>query len=404
MRRAGVLARRGALAHRPGVTVTPGMDVQAAINAHSNNTVFFFAPGTYTNISALAPKPGNIFDGAGRAAVLDGQNTRQYAFKSATAANVTIQGFTIKNYSTPLQDGAIHSIGTSGWTILNNHITLCAASAVATDSGVKVLNNLLDHNGQQGYSAHGSNILYQGNEIAFNNSDLAIDATWEAGGGKAWRTQHAVFRDNNVHDNGGNGLWDDTSNIYITYDGNIVDNNWGAGIYHEIGYDATIINNTCTRNGMATAPGGGEQLGWMWDAGIQLRSSQGLTSSSPLVIANNTVTNNYNGIALIDSPAGGSTNTELGEGEYGPTMLKNILVQNNIVTMNTGATGVVQDGRGSVVFTGSNLVFVGNQYHVSATHPDDGHTFDWFPWNNDWWGWSPWQGFGHDTGGSFSTS
>lgn len=402
----GRMPRRSAVAAAGRrVTLTSASNVQAAVDANPPGTVFYFSPGTYTNVSAIAPKKGNIFDGGGQAAVLDGQNTRQYAFKSATAADVVIQGFVVKNYNTPLQEGAIHSFGTTGWTIQNNHITLNAAAAVATDTGSRVLKNLLDHNGQEGFAAHGSNFLYEGNEIAFNNSNLAVDATWEAGGGKVWDTQNATFRNNNVHDNGGHGLWDDTNNIYITYDGNTIDNNWGAGIYHEIGYDATIVNNTITRNGTSTSPGGGQNLGWLFDAGIQLRSSQGLTSAAPLLVANNTVTNNYNGIALLDSPATGCTNTALNEGRYGPCKLQNILVQNNIVTMAIGGTGVVQDGRGSTVFTGSNLHFTGNTYHVSnpSTHPSDGHAFGWFAWNDTWPSFAQWQGFGHDTSGSFGT-
>ena len=157
----------------------------------------------------------------------------------------------IQHYATPIQEGAIHAFDTTGWTIENNHITRNASSAVATDTGAKVLHNLLDHNGQQGYAAHGKDILYEGNEISYNNENLAVDATWEAGGGKAWATINATFRNNHVHHNGGNGMWDDTNNIYITYQMNNVHHNWGAGIYHEIGYDATITNNTVTNNGTA---------------------------------------------------------------------------------------------------------------------------------------------------------
>lgn len=387
-----------------GQAVRPGDNVQAAIDAAPTGTTFCFAAGTY-NVGPLAPKANDVFDGAAQAAILDGQNTRQYAFKSGTAASVTVRGFVIQNYKTPLQEGAIHSFGTTGWTIEGNHITHNAASGVATDTGATVRNNLMDWNGQQGYAAHGENLLYEGNEIAFNNSNLAVDATWEAGGGKAWDTKNATFRGNNVHDNGGNGMWDDTNNIYTTYDGNTVTNNWGAGIYHEIGYDATIVNNTVSKNGMSTAPGGGQNQGWLWDAGIQIRSSQGLTSTAPLLVANNTVTDNYNGITLLDSPATGCTNTALGEGKYGPCKLQNILVRDNTVTMNIGGTGVVQDGRGSVVFTGSNIQFTGNHYHVAnpSTHPNDGHAYGWLAWNDGWPSWSQWQGYGLDTTGTFGT-
>ena len=52
-----------------------------------------------------------------------------------------------------------------------------------------MLNNLIDHNGQEGFSAHGDGGVYQGNNIAYNNYNLRIDGAWEAGGGKAYDTK-----------------------------------------------------------------------------------------------------------------------------------------------------------------------------------------------------------------------
>ncbi len=383
-----------------GLAITPADDVQTAVNNAPGGTTFCFAPGIY-NLLAIEPKSGQVFDGGNRAAVLDGQNVRPYAFRAANTSNVTVRGFIVRHYKTPLQDGAIHAFNTTGWTIENNQITRNAASGVTTDTGAQVLRNLIDHNGQQGYAAHGQNILYDGNEIAYNNEHLTVDATWEAGGGKSWDTRYAAFRNNNVHHNGGNGLWDDTNNIYITYDHNTVTDNWGAGIYHEIGYDATITNNTVVNNGTSTSQGGGQDNGWLWNGGIQLRSSGALTSASPILISNNTVKNNYNGISLLDSPADGCTSGDSDEAAYGPCRLQNILVRNNVVTMSQGGTGVVQDGSGPRVFTSRNVRFQDNIYHVSDRHPDDGHADGWLAWNDTWPSWTEWKRPGNDTGGSF---
>jgi prepilin-type N-terminal cleavage/methylation domain-containing protein len=394
-----------------GTSVNPSMNIQTTVNNAPSGTTFCFAAGTYANIG-IAPKSGDIFDGNNQTAILDGGSTKNYAFYSgttsggqslgSTANNVTVRGFVIQNYQTPLQDGAVESFGTTGWIIATNHITHNAASGIATYTGVQVLNNKIDYNGQEGYTAHGNNILYDGNEIAFNNSNLAVDPTWEAGGGKAWATQNATFRNNNVHDNGGPGMWDDTNNIYITYDHNTVTNNWGPGIYHEIGYDATITNNIVSSNGMPTSPGGGQKLGWLWDGGIQLRGSGAISSASPIIISGNIVSNNYNGISLLESPATGCTNTSLGEGAYGPCHIQNVTVQNNTITMSQGATGAVEDGEGPMVFTTFNNHFIGNTYHViNLTHPNDGYTYNWFAWNDGWPSWSSWKGYGNDTTGSF---
>jgi parallel beta-helix repeat protein len=385
-----------------GTAITPAMNVQTAINNAASGTTFCFAPGTY-DVSSLAPKSGDIFDGDNRQAILDGQNAHAYAFNSSSTSNVTVRGFVIQNFATPLQEGAINSFGTTGWVISNNHITHNAAAGVATDNGAQVLNNLIDWNGQEGYACHGSDIVYDGNEIAYNNHNLAVDATWEAGGGKAWATSHATFKNNYVHDNGGPGMWSDTNNIYTVYDHNTVNNNWGPGIYHEISYNAQITNNTLQDNGMPSSPGGGQKLGWLFDAAIQLRLSQSLDPTTPLLISGNTLVNNYNSIALIQSPVSGCTNTSLNEGAYGACTVKNVLVQNNNVTLSQGATGAVEDGAGPGVFTSQNNQFVNNTYSTAASHPNDGYTYGWFAWKDSWGGWSFWQGSGNDVTGHYST-
>jgi parallel beta-helix repeat protein len=233
--------------------------------------------------------------------------------------------------------------------------------------------------------------LYQGNDIAYNNYKLTINPGWEAGGGKAHNTRHLTFKSNYVHDNGGAGLWADTDNIYTTFDGNTVNNNWGAGIYEEASFDAAIINNTITNNGMPSSPGGGNRQGWAWDAGIQLRRSGGLSASAPLIISGNVVKNNYNGISLIESPRAGCTPLQ-GLPWYGPCNVQNVLVEKNWITMTQGATGAWQDGAGNGIFTNRNNVFRDNYYCVpSAIPPLDGYTFGWFGWMNGWLDFSTWQ-------------
>ena len=128
-------------------------------------------------------------------------------------------------------------------------------------------------------------------------------------------------------------------------------------------------------------------------------------ADSPILISGNTVTNNYNGIALLESPALGCTNSALNEGAYGPCIIQNILVKDNTVTMNQGATGVVEDGAGDAVFTSRNVKFQGNTYHLSSiAHPTDGYAYGWFAWNDRWPSWATWQGYGLDVGGSSGTN
>lgn len=387
-----------------GVALTPSSDVQTAINEAPSGTTFCFGPGTYA-VSSIAPKAGDVLDGGGQGAVLDGGNVAPFGVYGDSTnpgpPHVTIRGFVIRNYNTPLQRGAIQDYNGAGWIVQDNHITKNRAAGVATGDDAQVLNNLVDHNGQEGFSAHGNGALYQGNEISYNNFDLKVDPSWEAGGGKAWGTQHLTFRFNHVHDNGGNGLWDDTNNIYIIYDGNLVNNNWGAGIYHEIGYDATIVDNTISGNGMPTSPGGGQRLGWAWDAGIQLRLSQSLDAEHPLLISRNTLENNYNSITLIDSPSSGCTNRALDEGAYGFCGVENVLVVNNGITMTQGSVGAFQDGAGDGIFTSQNNHFESNRYCIaSEAPPNDGYADGWLGWMGLTPTWAQWQGQGLDIMGT----
>jgi hypothetical protein len=387
-----------------GRALTPASNVQAAINRARPGSTFCFRPGTYY-VSALIPKSGDVLDGDGLAAVLDGRNSAAYAIygdsTSRGPSDVTIRGFVIRNFDNPLQSGAIQDFNGPGWIIEDNHITHNAAAGVATGDKVKVLYNLIDWNAQEGFGAHGYGGLYEGNVIAYNNFNLAIDRFWEAGGGKAFATDDLTFESNYVHDNGGNGIWADTNNINTTFDHNLVSNNRGAGISDEISYDATITNNIVTGNAMPSAPGKSIDQGWGWDAGIQLRASGGTSSSSPLIIAHNIVTDNFNGITLIQSPTPNSC-ADPGDGLYGPCRIRNIIVEDNYITMSQGTTGEMQDGTVDSIFTSWNNRWLDNHYCVvSAVHPNDGYSYGWFAWENRNVSWSAWQGYGLDKNGTF---
>ena len=387
-----------------GTALTSASNAQAAINNAPSGTTFCFGHGIY-RVSSLIPKSRDVLDGGDRAAILDGGNSAPFAVygdsTSPGPSDVTVRGFVIRDFNTPLQRGAIQDYNGPGWIIQNNKITKNAAAGVATGDNALVLGNLIDYNGQEGFSAHGNGGLYQGNEIAYNNYNLAVDAGWEAGGGKAFDTRDLTFKSNYVYDNGGAGLWADTNNINTTFDDNTVNNNWGAGIYDEISFNATIINNTVTGNGMPSSLRGGNRQGWAWDAGILLRRSGGLSASAPLIISGNIVANNYNAISLIESPAFGCTDKTIAW--YGPCTVQNVLVENNWITMTQGATGAYQDGAGNGIFRNQNNVFRDNHYCVaSATHPNDGYTFGWFGWMNGWLDFSAWQIAGLEAEGTFT--
>jgi parallel beta-helix repeat protein len=388
-----------------GVPVTPSSNLQGLINSSPAGTTFCFASGTYNGVS-LVPRSNDVFDGNGQGAVLDGGHSARYAFDGDSSnpapTGVTIQNFRIENYATPLQAGTIQDYDGANWTIQGNSISGSGGAAVATGDGVKVLDNKLDNNTQEGFSAHGTGGLYQGNDISDNNTALSVDPGWEAGGGKAYNTTNLTFAGNTVDSNGGNGLWADTNNENTVYTGNVVDNNWGAGIYEEQSYDTTITGNLITRNGMPSSPRGGNRQGWAFDAGIQLRRSGALPGHMS-VISRNTVAGNYNGISLIDSPS--SVNCGANGCRYFTWQVQNVLVEDNGITETQGATGAFQDGSGNAIFDSDNNHFTGNEYCVSAAAPPNGApSYGWFGWMNGWPSRVAWTGEGNDTSGTFTVT
>ena len=114
------------------------------------------------------------------------------------------------------------------------------------------------------------------------------------------------------------------------YEYNKIMDNWGAGIQHEISYDATIRHNEISGNGL-------RHKGWAWEAGIQIQSSGG---TKLIEIAFNVVKDNANGITLIDS---GKRAAER-PAPHGPHVVQNVWVHHNGVTMSAGqTTGAVED-------------------------------------------------------------
>src|SRR5215472_6397929 len=61
-----------------GINLTVASDVQTVINNAPPGSTFCFSAGTY-HVSALVPKSGDVLDGGGQTAVLDGNNSAPFA-------------------------------------------------------------------------------------------------------------------------------------------------------------------------------------------------------------------------------------------------------------------------------------------------------------------------------------
>jgi len=326
-----------------GVVIEPGQSIQAAVNANPAGTSFWLKAGTWHQQSVV-PKDGMTFAGEA-GAILDGDNTTVKAF-SGTASRVTIRNLVVQNYNTPLQAGAIQGDWTASlhWLVEYCEIrTNHAAGLYATDSMI-ARNNYIHHNGQIGILGKGNGALFTGNEVSYNNTG-GNDPDWEAGGMKFLYSTGLRFADNYVHDNYGPGIWFDGYNNGNLIEGNRVVHNQDAGIFYEISYNAVIRNNTVTGNG-----GNGS----IARAGILVSASSGVE------VYGNTLSDNSNGVIGLQANRG----TAPAQYDAGPLVVQNLYVHDNLISMNRGLTGLVDQVGDGGIFTRNNR-FDHNTYSVS---------------------------------------
>jgi parallel beta-helix repeat protein len=176
-----------------------------------------------------------------------------------------------------------------------------------------------------------------------------------------------------VHHNVGPGLWTDVDNINTVFEKNVVEDNTGTGIFHEISYDAIIRNNQVRRNGHSTC-------NWLYGAGILV------AHSSNVEVHGNTVEDNCNGIVGIQQ--------DRGAGPYGPHELKNLYVHDNTVRMPSGQSGIADGSGGNAVYTSRNNRFESNSYSIRLGEPA-------FGWMNQAMTKAQWQAAGQDKAGTF---
>ena len=305
----------------------------------------------------------------------------------ATVDDVIVANLVLEEAANQAQVGAVESRGPTspvgdgtGWVIVDNDVLLNHGVGIGFGGNTTVAGNLIQDQGQLGFGAAGNDLVVTDNEIS-SNGTAGYSADWEAGGSKSWMTDGEIVTHNYVDGNMGPGLWDDGGNINTTYAYNKVVGNWGAGIQHEISYDAVIEYNEISGNGFKL------QKGWAWDAGIQIQSSGG---TKLIDIAYNVVANNYNGITVLDS----SNRTADQPAPYGPHIVENVSVHNNEIAMSGSAvTGAVEDDGHVAIFNANRNRFYSNAYYLdslAATH------FAWATGNVDW---SDWRRFGNDSDG-----
>lgn len=295
--------------------------------------------GVHTAFSVEAVDDTHYFCEEGT--VLDGGGVEEFAFYGS-ADNVTVEGCEIRNYVNPAQWGAIDVRGGNRWVIIDNEIHHnWGVGVYVSGVGHYVGGNRIHHQHQLGVAADGVDIVIEANEIAYNNWLGEFNWGWEAGGTKFWATDGLVVRGNFSHHNDGPGLWDDYNNVNFLYEDNVVEDNLGPGIFHEIGYGGVIRNNEVRRNGDGQV--------WLWDAGIQI------AASSDTEVYGNVVEGNSNGITLVQQ--------ERSEPGTVWVTVDNVVYGN--VIRDSGLSGAVTDN-------GYDLIFERNEFYGNVYEGDVG--------------------------------
>jgi hypothetical protein len=301
-------------------------DARSVVNAHRAGTTYIVKAGTHLRNFSVRPKTGDRFCGE-PGAVLDGGRKLSNAF-SGEATNVTLDSITVQEYSPASQGAAIQpKRHASGWVVRNVSALRNAWAGLLVADGMKILGGHYNDNDQLGIGGNeATGILldgldadpatFDGPELAGNHA-LHVPCGWE-GGGMKWDFGEVTIRNAHVHDNDCRGLWADINARGALIEHNLIENNFGEGIFYEISQDAVIRYNKVYRNGIREAEG------WYWDAGILINASFNVE------VYGNRLSGNYNGITGIQQDRPDSSPPE--------HLLDNLNVYDNLICA-TGAGG-----------------------------------------------------------------
>lgn len=306
-------------------------------------------------------------------------STTAIAFESE-ASDVLIYGLTVEKYAGPGQVAPVRAFEGRNWRIERSIVRLNSAGGITVGEGTQVINSQIIRNGQIGVSGIGDNMLIEGNEIAYNNF-AGYSPGWEAGGTKFVGSRDLVVRGNYVHHNRGPGLWTDGSNVDVLYEDNLVVQNAGAGIFHEISYDAVIRYNVAMYNAPTPRQ--------MFEGGQIFVSSSGNTTVHDNIVV--VGSSGGNAVAIVQQGRG--------DGELGPHVADGNEVHNNVMVMLheeslTGLSAGLEDGDEWNV---SGNQFRDNTYYIL----DDSHS-NW-GWPHASRTWAEWQELGQDADSTLLT-
>lgn len=293
------LITRTASATAPAVnTITASL--QSLIDATTTGGTLNVPAGIYRE--SVTVSRAMTINGAG--AVIDGRNSGGTIVRNEwmhiSANDVTITGFTMRYAGGGYSDGGITTAAyIERLTIDSCDLSYAYNNVIWDGTRDSVLSNCDIHNATHlglriaGPAVHtGLRNQIVNNRIYDNNIVGEPDPNADAAGMKATGQDDLLVDGNECYGNDASGLWLDVSCLDCTISNNNVHDNTGPGIMDETSTGTTINGNAVWRNGFAES--------WGWGAGILVSSSKDAT------VYDNVVAWNQVGISVIDQDRGDS--------------------------------------------------------------------------------------------------
>lgn len=268
-------------------------------------------------VSKANVKPGKFYVDARNNKIYIGSNpagktveatakTEAFDISAKRSTGTAIRGLGFAHYA----DGGVEVIGTPSVTLENNTFIWNGIYGVLVrkSENATLRGNTFSFNGMNGIrGGWANNVLLENNTISYNNIEHFRKA-WAAAGIKVINTNGAVWRNNLIEHNIGNGMWLDESSINATIKNNVIRHNEQIGIMFELSHKANISGNRISNNA----------------AGVMI------ADSSNAHVVGNTFFRNKQPVIVKDSPRRNRDRAEIAKGADWVT--RNNIVRDNRIS------------------------------------------------------------------------
>ncbi|MTD12753.1 DUF1565 domain-containing protein [Nakamurella sp. YIM 132087] len=267
-----------------------------------------------------------------------------------TGDDVTLQGFGVRRYATPIPDSGAVRMGKAGGTVRNLVISDNATIGLSVRGDDQTVQNVtVVRNGMLGIGGNAAYGLRITDSIVQDNNLEEFKPAPVSGGIKITRSRDVSFIGNDVSRNLSAGIWCDESCYDITVVDNIANDNSTTGIQLEISELAVVANNQTIGNNI----------------GIQIINTGGVR------IFNNEIGDSTQfGIKLAHDQRRNANTSLAGHDPQRPNpdptvpwIIKNITVSNNVF----GTGGLYQfyalDGKSNVSADAMKITITGNLFN-----------------------------------------